>query len=593
MRRQAAAILLASALVAGAGITVVRAQSRTTEPFTVKIIAFNDFHGNLVSPGSFRADAQSPLVPAGGVDALAGYVKMLEAENPNHVVVAAGDLVGASPLVSALFHDEPTIETMNRLGLDISSVGNHEFDKGSAELLRKQKGGCSPTGKNTCEGATVGTPVPFEGAKFQYLSANVIDRATGNTLLPAYALMRFNGVFVAFIGLTLEATPTMVVPSGVAGLRFGGEADAINDAVHELQKQGIHAFVVLIHQGGAQTPAPIIDINACAGGLAGSPIQSIVSKLDDDIGLVISGHTHQAYVCELANSSGRKIPVTSALCYGRLITGVDLTIDPVKGGRISSAKATNYVVDRTNPKITLDPGIGAIVDAYGKLAAPLTNRAVGKITADITQKLNDAGESALGDLIADSQLDATRESAGAQIAFMNRGGIRTALPYKEPGVEPGTVTYGALFTIQPFSNDLVTMSLTGAQIKNLLEQQFKGCSIDFPQGKSANRFDNQILQVSSGFTYAWNPAGAPCQKVDPASVKLNGATIDPKKNYRVTANGFLSDGGDQMYEFTRGTDRVTGTGDLDAIVDYFAKHPVVDPPAAKRIQLVGAASSEH
>ena len=218
---------------------------------------------------------------------------------------------------------------------------------------------------------------------------------------------------------------------------------------------------------------------------------------------------------------------------------------------------------------------------------------MGKITADITQKLNDAGESSLGDLIADSQLDATRESAGAQIAFMNRGGIRTALPYKEPGLDPGTVTYGALFTIQPFSNDLVTMTLTGAQIKNLLEQQFKGCSIDFPAGKSANRFDNQILQVSSGFTYTWKPAGAPCEKVEPASVKLNGTTIDPKKNYRITANGFLADGGDQMYEFTRGTDRVTGTGDLDAIVEYFAKHPVVDPPAAKRIQLVGAASTVH
>jgi 5'-nucleotidase len=592
MRRQFAAVFLAGAVLAGTGIAISHAQARATEPFTVKVIAFNDFHGNLVSPGSFRADAQSPLVPAGGADALAGYVKMLEGENPNHVVVAAGDLVGASPLVSALFHDEPTIEVMNRVGLDISSVGNHEFDKGSAELLRKQNGGCSPTGKNTCEGAKVGTPVPFEGAKFQYLSANVVDRATGKTLLPAYALMRFNGVFVAFIGLTLEATPTMVVPSGVAGLRFEDEAESINASVHELQKQGIHSFVVLIHQGGAQTPAPIIDINACEGGLAGSPIQAIVSKLDEDVGLVISGHTHQAYVCELPNASGRKIPVTSALCYGRLITGVDMTIDPAKG-RITGAKATNYVVDRTNPKIALDAGIAAIVDAYGKLAAPLTNRAVGKITADITQKVNDAGESSLGDLIADSQLDATRESAGAQIAFMNCGGIRTALPYKEPGLEPGIVTYGALFTIQPFSNDLVTMTLTGAQIKNLLEQQFKGCSVDFPQGKSANRFDNQILQVSSGFTYTWNPAGASCEKVDPASLKLNGATIDPKKNYRVTANGFLADGGDQMFEFTRGTDRVTGPGDLDAIVEYFAKHPVVDPPAAKRIQIAGGAAASH
>jgi 5'-nucleotidase len=568
----------------------VFAHATLAPPITVKIIAFNDFHGNLQSPGSFRADAQSAAVPVGGADALAGYVEYLAAQNPNHVIVAAGDLVGASPLVSALFHDEGTIEVMNRLGLDFSSVGNHEFDKGVTELLRKQNGGCSTADKNTCEGANVGTSAPFSGAKFQYLSANVIDRKTGKTVFPADAVRTFNGVSIAFIGLTLEATPTMVVPTGVAGLRFESEAATINATVRELQKQGIRSFVVLIHQGGAQATQGLPDINACEGGLNGTPIQSIVGQLDDEVGLVISGHTHQAYICNLPNRAGRKVPVTSALSFGRLVTDIDVSLDPVSK-TITSVTARNIIVDRTNPKITPDAQIKSIVNAYGELAAPIANRKVGAITADITNKLDATGESQLGDLIADSQLEATQKSAGAQIAFMNRGGIRTSLPYAAAGAHDGVVTYGELFTIQPFSNSLVTITLTGVQIKTLLEQQFKGCSLGFPAGKISDRADNQILQVSDDFNYSWNPAAATCHKVDEASVRLNGEAISPARRYRVTVNSFLADGGDQMYEFTKGADRVTGDQDIDAIVEYFQNHKTISPSPLGRIKIAPQSES--
>jgi 5'-nucleotidase len=561
--------------------------AQSAKAVTVKIIAFNDFHGYLQSPGKMSADAQSAAVPAGGADALAAYVKSLAAENPNHVVVAAGDLIGASPLVSALFHDEPTIEAMNRIGLDFTSVGNHEFDKGSAELLRKQTGGCFQGDTNTCEGAKVGTPAPFEGAKFQYLSANVFDKSTGKTLFPAYAIKAFDGVPIAFIGLTIEATPTIVTPSGVAGLKFTPEAATINNVVHDLEKQqGIHSFVVLIHQGGQQVTAGPVDINACEGGLAGSPIADIVAHLDPAVGLVVSGHTHAAYICELPDAAGRKVTVTSASSFGRLVTDINVTLDAATK-QITAVTARNIVVDRTTPKFPPDPAVAKLVDAYAAIAAPLTTRKVGSITADITNKLNDAGESPLGDLVADAQLTATSKSAGAQIAFMNRGGIRAPLNF---GAD-GTVTYGEVFTVQPFSNTLVTMTLTGAQIKTLLEQQFKGCALDFPPGKSESQSDARVLQVSAGFTYYYNPTGPTCDKVDSASIQLDGARISPDAKYRVTVNNFLADGGDNMFELTRGTDRVVGPNDADALADYFTAHPQISPPAANRIHIGGTSTA--
>lgn len=542
----------------------------------LKIIALNDFHGNLQSPGKFRANGQSPSVDAGGVDFIAGYVANLKSQNPNNIVVAAGDLIGASPLVSALFHDEDTVEALNRLGLELSSVGNHEFDKGKGELLRMQSGGCSTLDKNTCEGAVTGTPVSFGGAKFEYLAANVFDTATGKTLFPAYAIRTYDGVRVAFIGLTLRETPTIVTPSGVAGLRFDDEAGTINTVVRRLRKQRIESFVVLIHQGGRQTPAGTLDINACEGDLAGSPIESIVRQLDNAVQLVISGHSHQPYICHLPNRSGRKILVTSASAFGRVLSDIDLTIDK-KNKRVTAVTAKNIVVDRSpSAAITPDAALQNIVDRYAALAAPIANRVVGMITADITKTTNSAGEGVMGELIADAQLEATRAAAsgGAVAAFMNEGGVRTDIPFASgsPGVKKGDVTYNELFTVQPFGNSLVTMTLTGAQLKTLLEEQFKGCSLDAPPNEMAAPTIDRFLQVSKGFTFSWSAAASPCNKVHSGSIKIDGVTVSPSAKYRLTVNSFMADGGDQFWVLQKGTDRIGGPQDIDALLSYFASH---------------------
>jgi len=546
--------------------------------FQLKIIALNDFHGNLQSPGPFRANAQSPEVPAGGADYLAGYVAYLKAQTPDNVVVSAGDLTGASPLISALFHDEGTIEAMNQLGLEINAVGNHEFDKGKRELLRLQRGGCSELDANTCQGATHGAPLPFAGAKFQYLAANVFDTSIGKTIFPAYTVRTYHGVRVAFIGLTLEDTPSVVTAAGVAGLRFADEPSTINAAVRQLERRGVESFVVLIHQGGSQT-GRTADINRCTGGLDGTPIEAIVGKLDDAVGLVISAHTHAAYICSIPKRSGDPVLVTSAGSYGRVLTDIDATID-TKTGKIIAVTAHNRVVDRTNPTIDPDPTVQRIVDRYATLTAPIVNRVVGSVTAEITRTPNDAGESAMGDLIADAQLEATRtpNAGGAQIAFMNDAGIRA-------GLAGGEVTFGELYGAQPFGNALVTMTLTGAQIKTALEEQYKGCAPGAPAAVKAGTSD-RLLQVSQGFSYTWSQAGGACAKVDAAGIELHGVTVSPTASYRVTTNSFLADGGDQFYIFKSGTDRVVGPPDVDALSAYFAKHAAVEPSRPQRIRVV-------
>jgi 5'-nucleotidase len=565
-----------------AGLGAARA-----DDLKLKIIALNDFHGNLQSPGKYRANAQSPEVPSGGADYLAGYVHQLKSENPNNIVVAAGDLVGASPLVSGLFHDEGAIEAMNRIGLELSSVGNHEFDKGKKELLRLQSGGCSTVDKDTCEGTLTGTPVPFEGAKFQYLSANVVDTSTGKTLFPAYAIKTYEGVQAAFIGLTLKDTPALVAPSAVAGLRFEDEAGTINSIVTRLQKQGVKIFVVLIHQGGLQTTQGPPDINACEGGLSGSPIASIVGKLDNAVDLVVSGHSHAAYICKIPNSVGRKILVTSAASYGRLLTDIDVTVDK-ESKKVADLTARNIVVDRTAAsEIVPSAALKSIVEKYAALAAPITNRKVGSITADLIKATNAAGESPLGDLIADAELDETSApgSGGSVAAFMNSGGIRTDLPFASgaTGVPNGDVTYGELFTVQPFGNSLVTLNLTGAQIKTLLEEQFKGCALGAQSAKDTPPSTDRMLQVSEGFTYTWSRAGAPCNKVDAGSIKINGAVVAAAAKYRVTVNNFMAEGGEEFYILRQGTDRLGGPQDLDALAAYFAKHPSIAPAPPHRI----------
>ncbi len=418
-KRAAIAALVGAALISacgGSGSGDTPAVVDMT-PFSVRVIGFNDYHGNLESPGTFGSNASIPATsrPAvGGADILAAHIAKLKKEKPHSVVVGAGDLIGATPLVSSLFFDEPSVETLNRIGLEFSAVGNHEFDKGSAELLRLQSGGCKQTGgvqdPNSCKGAAVGTPVPFEGAKFKWLSANVLNSATGKTLLPAYGVKEFNGVKVAFIGMTLQATPGIVTPSGVAGLEFRAEADTVNALIPELRAAGIESVVVLVHQGGFQT-GTLSDINRCDGDLAGSDIASIVAKFDDAVDLVISGHTHAAYNCSLPNAKGRKIPVTSTPAFGRVLTAVDLTIDPATRN-VTAASANNILASRAaDSGVVADPALTKIVDAYKTLVSPIANQVLGGISTALGNTRSDAAcNMPAGELIADSQLEATKAS---------------------------------------------------------------------------------------------------------------------------------------------------------------------------------------
>jgi 5'-nucleotidase len=539
---------IAAAALAGCAVT----EPRSTEPVAVKVLAINDFHGNLKPPlGGIRIkDPADPTktvnVPAGGAEFLATAVTELRKKNPNHIFVAAGDLIGASPLLSALFRDEPTIESLGMMGLEVTAVGNHEFDRGSLELLRIQRGGCYPG--EACKG-----PKPFEGAKFKYLAASTVDARTGDLFLPAYHVKRFGGIPVAFIGLTLKDTPTIVVPSGVVGLRFRDEAETVNELVPQLKKQGIEAIVLLIHEGGM----PSGDYNECPG--ISGPIVDIVKKLDKAVDLVISGHTHRAYNCRI---DGRL--VTSADKYGTILTEIDLVLDP-KTGDVVSSKADNLIV--RNDRFAKDTAQTQLIAVYEQLSAPLAKRVVGRIGAPLPRDANPAGESPIGQVVADAQLDATRAAAdgGAQLALMNPGGLRAAL-----APPSGEVRYEDLFAVQPFYNNLVTVTLTGAQIAQVLEQQW------------VNQTQPRILQVSRGFSYTWDGAKPAGQRVVPGSVMLNGQPVDPAGSYRVTINNFLAAGGDNFSVLKQGRDARTGMMDVDAFEQHIAKGGV--PAFAERVR---------
>ena len=462
--------LVATALVSAAalGVSVTAASASSPKPpiiqdrstVEVQVLALNDFHGNLLPP-SGSSGRVGPTVLAGGAEYLATHVKNLEATNRNSLVVSAGDLIGASPLVSALFHDEPTIEAMNLIGLDLNAVGNHEFDEGATELRRMQDGGCHPV-----DGCLDGDP--FAGADFDFLAANVVDDATGKTLFAPYSIQNFTGARVAFIGMTLEGTPTIVSAAGIAGYSFRDEADTVNALVPELRRRGVESIVVLVHEGGAQTvAADPTTINTCTG--ISGPIVDIVNRLDDAVDLVVSGHTHQAYNCQIDGKA-----VTSAYSFGRVVTDIDMKVDR-RTGDTTSISVNNRVITRDVDK---DARITSLIDRYSAIAAPIANRPIGQITADITRANDDSLEQALGNVIADGQLEATNEpdTGAAVLALMNSGGVRADLTYlsSAAGEGDGVVTYGEAFTVQPFGNALVTLTLTGAQIETILEQQFCG-----------------------------------------------------------------------------------------------------------------------
>jgi 5'-nucleotidase len=592
---------LTATLIAGtspAGAAPNNPRPNGPAPVDLQLLAINDFHGQLIPPtgssstlpGYPDPDGTGPLTaqPFGGAAYLATQIKALEQQSrePNTVTVAAGDLIGASPLISAAYHDEPTVEALNLMGLDYAAVGNHEFDEGSAELLRIQNGGCLE-GELAIESCP-GGPGSFEGADWQYLAANAFYEETGETILPPYAIHEVEGIKVGFIGMTLEGTPGVVTPTGVAGLDFADEAETANRYAAELMRQGVRSIVVLVHEGGSQTsPTDVDGCNQLTG-----PITQIVPQMSRTIDAVITGHTHQAYNCREvegqfvpASSTTKGRLVTSSAAFGRLVTDIDLKLDPGTGD-VMSAVSDNVEVVRT---VTPDADLTALITRYNTLVAPIANQVIGTVGEPIsnsqetlwttpgpTGDVVTRGESAMGNLIADAQLAATADQTDAVAALMNPGGVRTSIP------DAGDVTYGEAFAVQPFGNYLSTITLTGAQLQCVLEQQF---------------VLNTVLQPSSTLRYTVDRTGAlgsssnPCtgSRVIDSSVTINGAVVDPAASYRITVNNFLADGGDRFSTLLAGTDRVNiddPEDDLAALIDYIAANPGITSPARDRITVI-------
>ncbi len=547
---------------------------------TIGIAAINDFHGALEPPRTsvLAADGRGGAVqvPAGGAAWLASAADAIRAKYPNHLTVSAGDMIGASQLASSLFLDEPTIEVMNRIGIDFNAIGNHEFDRGADELLRIQRGGCAQhTLRKPCQLEV------YKGAKFAELAANT-NLPDGKTLFPATALRRFGKgktrVTIGLIGVTLAQTGDLTNREGLAGIRFADEATTINPLVDALKKQGAAAIIVLIHQGGYTVPPP--DPSGC-NGLTGG-IVPILGRLDPRIDLIVSGHTHWAYVCDYKLIDPvRPFLLTSAGVNGQLITDITLEIDP-KAQRVLAKSAQNLIVQSlpyparngTIANTTLYPqlqpraDIAAYVAKYVEASQGFIKRNVGTLAGPVMRPGGDASREGgtLGYLIADAQLAATA-GAGAEIAFMNPFGIRS--PHNLTPAADASLSFGQLYAVQPFANTLVTQSLTGAAIREVLEQGF-----------DANQ-PLQALSPSTGFAYSFDLSRPVGSRV--LAITLNGRPLDPARTYRVTTNSFLANGGDSFAGFANQRDAVIGGSDIDALEAWLKAVPPRAVPAESRV----------
>jgi 5'-nucleotidase len=593
--------LLVATAATGALLAMTQAGAASAHParpttVDLQILSFNDYHGNLEPPtGTDGTLTTGPgtTVTAGGVEYLTTHLRQLREGHRNSLTVAAGDLIGASPFLSGLFKDEPSVESLDALGLDVSSVGNHEFDEGVAELLRMQYGGCHPTeGCFDADG--------YSGASFDWLAANVKYKpgvrtprvpghpeygwwgkvaSTGRTVLPPSEIKLVNGIPVGFIGMTLEGTPELVAQAGIRDVEFKDEVATANLAARDLRRLGVKAIVVLLHEGGLPPSGSAFDFRCQTGGGGMSgPIIEIARTLDANVDLLVTGHTHQPYVCDIPDPAGQSRWVTSASSFGRVITETNLKLDTKTRDVVRSSVATvNHAVTRDVAPAAEQT---ATIARWNALSAPLGNRVVGSITADINRGgVNGSRrdvESPLSDLIADAQLEGTTVN-GAQLALMNPGGVRRDLTFatSPAGEGDGNVTFGEAFNVQPFGNTLTTMTLTGAQIEQTLEQQW------FTNTDGSVRFLH--LGVSQGFTYSWSAAAPVGNRVDPASIRLNGVAVDPAASYRVTVNSFLADGGDGFTTLRSGTNRVGGGVDLDAFTAYLGAHAPVAPPVPNRV----------
>lgn len=544
---------------------------RAAASVTVKVIAFNDFHGNLEVPGR-PVEVQAPdgstvRVPAGGAAYLATAVKRLKAQVAHSIVVAAGDLTSASPLISSLFLDEPTVTAMNMIGLEINAAGNHEFDRGAAELLRLQHGGCAKlTKREPCQIER------FSGAAYRYLAGNML-RADGSSLLPGATIKQFGAIRVGFIGLTTRMTGSYVDPAGIRGYRFADEAETANRLVPQLKAQGADAIVVLIHEGG--DPARSDQPERCEG-LSG-PILDIVERLDPAVDLVVSGHTHRAYICDVARAGGSSVLLTSAGNYGAFVTDITLTFDPATR-KLTGKRAQQMVVQGEGnssaagpvrpaaafPVLPADPAVAAYVARYAAAAGPRAGRMVGRVSAPILRD-EDRGlrESPLGLLIADAQLAATRKD-GAQISLMNPGGVRASIT---PAAD-GSVTFGDLYAVQPFGNNLQVREFSGAQLRAVLEQQFSNAS-------------GPKLLFAAGLTYRFDRSRPAGQRV--IAPMVAGRPLRDEALYRVAVSDFLGNGDDGFSTLAAGRVVAGGVLDLDALEAWFSRGLVVDPPALGRV----------
>ncbi|MGW6715662.1 bifunctional metallophosphatase/5'-nucleotidase [Streptomyces globisporus] len=550
----------------------------------VQLLSFNDLHGNLEPPAGSagnvsetQPDGTVKAIPAGGVEYLATSLRTARKGNPYSVTAAGGDMVGASPLLSGLFHDEPTIEALNGLDLDVTAVGNHEFDEGATELARLQNGGCHPVEGCYEKGKK------FKGADFPYLAANVTKEKTGKPLLKPYTVWKKNGVKIGFIGVTLEGTPDIVTANGVKGLKFHDEVETINKYARELDRKGVKSIVALIHEGGAPASTSYnydCDSPGAGDGISG-PIVDIAKGITPKVDALVTGHTHQAYVCTVPDPSGKPRMVTSASSFGKLYTDTTLTYDRrTKDIVRTSVKSANHVVTRDQPKA---PDMTRLIDRWNKLAAPIANKPQGWISADINGRGSTAPEKPLGNVIADAQLEglAPADKGGAEVAFMNPGGIRADLVHKASGSEgDGVVTYGEAFTVQPFTNMMNVVDLTGAQLVSALQQQVSG----------PNEASPKILQVSKGLTYTLDLTKSGADRVVAGTIKLNGEAIDPARTYRVAMNEFLAGGGDGFPALGQGTNKLVGASDLDLFNAYLAAHSTaaapLAPPATDRITVI-------
>lgn len=591
------AVAAAAATVAAtAGGTATAAKNGPT--MDIQLLSFNDFHGNLEPPSgsSGRVTVDHKLDPAtgkavdvtqnaGGAEYLATNLENARKGHPYSLTVAAGDLIGASPFLSAAFHDEPTIEALNAMKLDASAVGNHEFDEGYKELQRMADGGCQDDGagannQDSCPGGKT-----FTGANFDYLAANVDYAGTDKTILPAYTIKNLNGAKIGFIGMTLKDTPSIVTAAGVAGLEFKDEVATANKLVPVLKAQGVNAIVVLIHQGGVPnqqvwygpdnkpyTVNPTYDYTCGKGGTlaADSPILPIAKNLDPAIDMIVSGHTHQPYVCNVPDPAGQQRMVTSASSFGRLFTDTNLTYDRRTQDIVrTSVNSANMIVSREVPK---DPTQTSIINTYKELVKPIASRVVGHVNTDVTRTQNTAGESQLGDLIADAQLaDPSVVTNGQKpvIAFMNPGGIRSDLTYANSpyGEAPGDITFEEAFTVQPFNNYLVSLDLTGAQVKQVLNEQWSGAN-----GGTGRK----ILQVNAGFNYSYSGTTL-------GAVTVNGQPLVDTQTYRVVTNNFLQGGGDGFATMAKGTNVYYGGLDIDAFANYLEANSPYTPGPLTRI----------